>query len=402
MTEPSRTHTALVVDDDPAGRAFLRALLKRAGYAVEIAVSGEDALERFVPGEYDVVFMDVMMPGIDGIETTRRLKARAGDTFTPVIFVTGADDEDCLVRAIDAGGDDFLTKPVTPGVLLAKLSAMERIRAVHARTRALYARLVEDQEMAREVFDRAVGADGATSASLCACLVPAEVFSGDLLLSAISPEGRLFVLFGDFTGHGLAAALGGLPAAHTFRGMVANDFAPEEIMVALNERIAEVLPRGHFLAASLVCVDPGLKAVRVVNCGMPPLLLRAADGRVRARIESGCFSLGIMLDAPILGAFRDLPIEAGESLVLASDGVTEALDDAGEAFGEARLDALLVELAGADSLPHALIGRLDRFRGAVPLADDASIVEMRFNQCLFSALAERAAMVHEAEPVEER
>ena len=62
-----------------------------------------------MPEEFDVVFMDVLMPGIDGIETTRRLKQACGEIFVPVIFVTGTGDEQRMARAIDAGGDDFLT-----------------------------------------------------------------------------------------------------------------------------------------------------------------------------------------------------------------------------------------------------------------------------------------------------
>ena len=230
----TRMPNALVVDDDITGRSFLRALLKRAGYAVEVAASGEAALEMFKPGAFDVVFMDLMMPGIDGIETTRRLKKIAGEVFTPVIFVTGASDEDSLVRAIEAGGDDFLGKPVTPGILLAKLSALERIRRVHARTHALYSRLIEDQESAREVFDRAVTQRAFTSPALRSRLIPAEVFSGDLLLAARSPEGRLHLLVGDFTGHGLAAALGAMPVAEAFRSMVMKGFAPELMLGELN------------------------------------------------------------------------------------------------------------------------------------------------------------------------
>ena len=185
----ARMPNALVVDDDITGRSFLGALLKRAGYAVEVAASGEAALAMFQPGAFDVVFMDLLMPGIDGIETTRRLKRISGTTFTPVIFVTGAADEDSLVRAIEAGGDDFLGKPVTPAILLAKLSAMERIRRLHARTQALYARVIEDQELVRAVFDRAVTRRAFTSPALRSRLVPAEVFSGDFLLGGLAGAG---------------------------------------------------------------------------------------------------------------------------------------------------------------------------------------------------------------------
>jgi CheY-like chemotaxis protein len=383
MSEPSLP-VALVVDDASTSRIFLRALLKRAGYAVETAASGEEALARFVPGKFEIVFMDIVMPGIDGIQTARTLKGRCGDIFTPVIFVTGEGDEGSLVRAIEAGGDDFLTKPVTPAVLLAKLQAMARIRAVHERTRLLYARVIEDQEIAKEVFDRAVGRRAVVSPDLRFRLIPAEVFSGDILLSALSPTGRLFVLVGDFTGHGLTAALGAMPVSDAFRAMVALDMPVEAILGELNRKVADALPRGHFLAASLMSVGPDLNTISVANCGMPDLLLCGPQG-VRAHIRADSLALGILEDASFGAAVRSLPIERGERLVFASDGVTEAANADGAAFGEARLEALLAEPdeknAGAAALVSAA---LDRFRGATPFADDASVVEIRFTDGLFA------------------
>jgi CheY-like chemotaxis protein len=381
MAEPI-SPTALVIDDDVTGRLFLRGLLRRAGYVVEAVSSGEEALLHFEPGKFDVVFMDLLMPGMDGIETTKRLKALSGEVFTPVIFVTGAGDEQSLTQAIDSGGDDFLTKPVTANVLLAKLRAMERIRKVHARTRALYARVIEDQEMAHEVFDRAVSARAYLSPALRSKLVPAEVFSGDLLLSAKSPEGRLHILVGDFTGHGLAAALGAMPVAEAFHSMVSKGFAPDLMLQQLNQRVCDALPRGHFLAAAAVSVDAALTTLTVANCGLPSLLLCGQAG-IRERIASDSFSLGIDRDASFDNAFRSFPICRGERLVIASDGVSEACNDHREPFGEARLEALI---AGMDEnrreAPAAVFEALDLFRGGTPFADDASVIEICLTQAL--------------------
>jgi len=358
---------------------------------VDIATCGEEALAGFAAGKYDVVFMDIRMPGIDGIETARQLKAACGDCFTPVIFVSGEDDEDSLVRAIAAGGDDFLTKPVTPAILLAKLQAMLRIRALHETTRLLYARVVEDQTLAKEVFDRAVGHRAVRSTELRSSLIPAEVFGGDLLLSALSPLGRLHVLVGDFTGHGLAAALGAMPVAEAFHTMVAADMSAQAILGELNRKVGLALPRGHFLAASLLSVDPGLSTMVVANCGMPALLLCGPDG-VRRKIESGTFALGVLEEATYDEAVHSIPIRRGERLILASDGVAEACNERGEAFGDARLEALLAaQTCAADGAPATVMAALDRFRAGRRLADDASIVEICFNDALFVNFAGGAA-----------
>jgi CheY-like chemotaxis protein len=376
---------ALVVDDDVTGRAFLRALLRRAGCVVDVAQDGETALRMFRPDAHDVVFMDMIMPGMDGVETTLAIKSRAGDIFTPVIFVTGAGDEESLARAIDAGADDFLTKPVTAGVLLAKLRAMQRIRTLHERTRSLYARVIEDQEHAREVFERAVSARAVRSPALRARLIPADVFSGDMLLSTHTPDGGLMVMVGDFTGHGLAAALGAMPAAETFRSMAGAGHAPARVLDELNRRLAEALPRGHFLAAAIAHVDPRLASVTVANCGLPALLLCGRAG-VRARIESCALALGIDRDTDYAAACRRLAVVRGERLVLASDGVTEAGNAGGAQFGCERLEALLSRIAGADRDASAeIVAALDEFREGTPFVDDVSVVEMVFEPALFGA-----------------
>ncbi|MPZ46394.1 MAG: response regulator [Betaproteobacteria bacterium] len=102
--------TALVVDDDPSARLLLESLLVRSGY--QVAVDGLEAVAQFAAHRASIVFMDMHMPTMDGLEAAKRIKALAGSEFVPVIFVSGAGDTADLVRSIDAGGDDFLVKPV--------------------------------------------------------------------------------------------------------------------------------------------------------------------------------------------------------------------------------------------------------------------------------------------------
>ena len=378
----ARVPSALVVDDDEITGGILRALLEKAGYRVELALSGDEALARFRAASFEVVFMDLFMPGMDGVDTTRHIKRLAGDVFVPVIFVTGASDGGSLTRAIDAGGDDFLTKPIKAATLLAKLGAMARIRQLHERTRALYERVIEDQALAREVFDRTVFARH-LSPALHVRLIPAEQFGGDLVLSAMAPGGDLAVLAGDFTGHGLAAALGAMPVANAFGTMVARGDAPAQILAEINNLVAAALPRGHFLAAALVIVDAALASVTLANCGMPPLVLWGRGG-VRARVESRGLPLGIDADADFAAALRTLPVARGERLVIASDGVTEAANADGALFGQARLEAAIAA-GGEGGAPAAIVAALERFCDGVPLLDDVSAVEIVLVDTLFES-----------------
>lgn len=118
----------LVVDDIAGNVNLLRALLERDGYAVSTARSGLEALEAVAALPPDLVVLDVMMPGIDGFETCRRLKALPGMRLIPVVLVTALYESDDRIRGIEAGADDFLSKPLNPHELSARVRSLLRIK----------------------------------------------------------------------------------------------------------------------------------------------------------------------------------------------------------------------------------------------------------------------------------
>ena len=120
-SDPSHQQTLLVVDDTPETLSFLTQTLERAGHIVLIANDGESALELFEHIVPDLILMDAMMPGIDGFETTRRIKADRRFAHLPVIFMTGLTDTEHVVRGLEAGGVDYLHKPVVVDELLARI-----------------------------------------------------------------------------------------------------------------------------------------------------------------------------------------------------------------------------------------------------------------------------------------
>ena len=114
----------LVVDDEPAVRDALERALRLAGYEVELAADGQEALERLAAGAPDAVVLDVLMPHVDGLEVCRRLRA-AGD-HTPVLVLTARDTVADRVTGLDAGADDYLVKPFALEELLARVRALLR------------------------------------------------------------------------------------------------------------------------------------------------------------------------------------------------------------------------------------------------------------------------------------
>ncbi|MBI5739819.1 MAG: response regulator [Nitrospirae bacterium] len=118
----------LVVDDNEINLRIMSALLKKNGYSFELAKDGLEALEKAGRSAYDLIFLDVMMPGKDGFEVCRTLKQGPLTQRIPVVMVTALSDKESKIRGLDAGASDFLTKPFDGAELLAKTRNLLRIK----------------------------------------------------------------------------------------------------------------------------------------------------------------------------------------------------------------------------------------------------------------------------------
>ena len=116
----------LAVDDNRTNLHILQVFLKKLGHDVILAENGEEAVARFQSESPDLVLLDIMMPVMDGFEAARRIKAMTRDRWTPVIFLSALNRDENLVEGLDAGADDYLTKPINFVVLEAKLRSMQR------------------------------------------------------------------------------------------------------------------------------------------------------------------------------------------------------------------------------------------------------------------------------------
>jgi DNA-binding response OmpR family regulator len=120
--------TILVVDNNEQNLTLVRTILRRHGYASRLARSGEEALRLIHQEPPELIILDVMMPGMDGIEVCRRLKDDEGTRLIPVVIMTALDQPEDKVRGIEAGADDFLTKPVNQPELMARVRTALRLK----------------------------------------------------------------------------------------------------------------------------------------------------------------------------------------------------------------------------------------------------------------------------------
>ncbi len=399
-----QTARVLVADDDPADRQLLSRIVRKVGYEVCIAVDGDDALAKFRELDPDVVLLDTLMPGLDGLSVAKEIKASTPDRFVPIMFLTGVTEASELARCVDAGGDDFLTKPYNAAILQAKLNALERMREIQHTVQQQrdeisrhHLQLIADQEAAKAVFDNIAHARQLHADFIRQVISPLSLFNGDVVLTAQGPSDNVYVMLGDFTGHGLAAAIGALPLADVFYGMTAKGFLLKDIARECNRKLGAVLPTGYFCCATLIAVDCVRGSVEFWNGGLPSVYLRRVgddQGETLARLESSHLPLGILKGDDFSDATQVIEVQTGDKVFLATDGVVESRDDAGEYFSDIRLEQVLA-YSDPGNLLHAVQEAVKLFVGSRDRDDDVTIVEIEIvPSAKLRANPERKSVAH--------
>ena len=126
MADPARGRTVLVVEDDAAIRELLRLHLDLAGFAIEEAEDGRKALDRARSTPFDLVLLDVMLPGLDGVSVCRAIRSAGPNVDTPILMLTAREGESDKVLGLESGADDYLTKPFGVRELMARIAALMR------------------------------------------------------------------------------------------------------------------------------------------------------------------------------------------------------------------------------------------------------------------------------------
>lgn len=380
----------LVVEDDLPNRFILQAILQKHGYEVIHAENGQEAVELFQRDHPDLVLMDIKMPIMDGYEATKRIKAMSGDVFVPVIFLTATSEKDGLVKCVESGGDDFLTKPYNPVLLQARIDALMRIRdlysTVHRQRDELaqhQKRLDRERMLAKRLFTNIVNTGSLDRPNIKYLLSPMSLFSGDILLAAPKPSGGLHAMLGDFTGHGLAAATGALPVSSIFYGMTAKGYSIGEIVAEINIKLRTILPVDMFLAACVVDMDHVTHKLSVWNGGIPVAVIYGAKEKEIVRhIHSRHLPLGIVDDDTFNRRVDVIDMREGDRLYICSDGLTEAQNPSGEMFGMGRLDALFEANRQPSALFEEIKAGLAGFQAGGTQQDDVTMVEIAYEQAV--------------------
>ncbi|MBF0425136.1 MAG: SpoIIE family protein phosphatase [Magnetococcales bacterium] len=375
---PQASKPRILIVDDVVDNLRILTILLQGDYIVMAAKNGSKALDlaRANPRP-DLILLDVMMPGMDGFEVCRRLKEDPATREIPVIFVTALDEEKDEAYGFKVGGVDYISKPYRPPIIRARVQTQISLQTAMGRLRAQKELLAFERGMVENIILKMrASLPHANEPNIRSLETPVEKTTGDILLAERRDDGIMHVFLGDFTGHGLSAAVGGPMVVDIFHAMNEKNFPMEEILREINKKLYAKLPQHVFLAAIFIELSPDFRQLRVWNGGMPALLLFRQNATVE-EIVPKYVPLGILPTIETHQVIQHATLLPDERIVAFSDGIIEMMDAAGQMFGSERLvQALRHIYSNNEPLAH-LEEHLKNFRKDVPQADDITMIELR-------------------------
>jgi phosphoserine phosphatase RsbU/P len=349
----------LVVDDNEMNRDMLARRLTRRGYEVITAPDGQNALDLIAEQSFDLVMLDIMMPGLSGWEVLERIRASRSRLELPVIMATAKDGSDDIVRALTHGASDYVTKPLDIEVVLARVGTHVILKMTHEKLRAANKKLKKDLAAAAHIQRSQLPLQ---TPLLTGCEVawyfrPCDELGGDFLNVFDIGTDYVGMYLLDVSGHGVPAALMSVAVSQALSPsstdtciVSAPDRSkddgplrvtpPGQVADKINRRFQIVPDAQQFFTLVYGLYEHKTHRFRFTSAGHPPVIHLPRRGRPRVIDFSGGPPIGLFQqEEGVFGPYeeQELTLGVGDRLVLYSDGVTEAMDAHGQMFGISRL-----------------------------------------------------------------
>jgi serine phosphatase RsbU (regulator of sigma subunit) len=384
---PSRI---LVVDDIASNRDLLFRRLQRLGHIVLQAEDGARALALVEKEDVDLVLLDMMMPGISGYDVLALLKRNPRFREIPVIMISALSELDSVVRCIEAGADDYLTKPFNPILLRARVGASLEKKRLRDEVRSSLARLEAELDAARKLqLGMLPSAYPAWSpeqpVQVYALMDAAREVGGDLYDFFPATDGVYCFLVGDVSGKGAPAAMFMARtrslvrmAIELWRRLGADPMTPARIAEAVNRELCQNNRDRMFVTLFLGVLDTKSGLLTYLNAGhLSPCVLHASGSIERV---DGKPAPPLAVRAGTVYQDRTVTLLPDDTVFLFTDGVTEAMNVAEELYGTDRLEAALRAASALtpEEMVLAIKAQVDIFTGEAPKVDDVTMLALRW------------------------
>lgn len=385
---PAALGHLLVVDDDEMNRDMLSRRLARKGFEVTVAENGEEALGLLESQEFDLVLLDIMMPGVDGLQVLERVRRERGASVLPVIMATAKDASDDVVYALRLGANDYVTKPLDFPVVLARVRTHLSLKRATAELTAAHARMQQDLAAAARIQRSLIPeslprVDGVRFAWRYR---PCDELAGDILDVFELPDGRLALYLLDVAGHGVPAALLSVTLSRVLshfgeesmlfeasRPGTPVPLSPAAVAERLNARFPMDPATRQYFTLAYGILDPAGCELRYVAAAHPGPIRVDRDGGAGQHPPSG-MAIGWFPGTTYVE--HRVELAAGDRVYFFSDGVIEATNEDDEQFGNDRLSRALAGCreADLDASLDGLLAELDRWTGESGAGDDVSVL----------------------------
>lgn len=355
----------LLAEDETITRRTVERHLVSWGHEVVATADGQEAVDAYERSEFDLIISDWDMPRMAGIDVVRRVRAVEGRQFVYVMMLTGRDESDDIVEGLDAGADDYLSKPFKKDELRARLHAGERVIRIERALSETVDQLQRSQSRMKRDLDAAANLQQKLLPShdlrhhairTAWRYQPCDELGGDALGFELIDDRYLVAYLLDVSGHGVPAALLSYSASQALAsaaGMTATRtegkleiVSPDDVARALNARFGMDATGGRFFTLCYATIDLTTGIMEFVCAGHQTPLLYRGGRRVDLGDTHG-FPIGIVPDESY--EYSRIQLEPGDRIYMYSDGVNEQLSAADEMFGDDRVRTVLADSLDSDA-----------------------------------------------------
>jgi DNA-binding response OmpR family regulator len=380
----------LIIEDNLLFAEILETFLVSKQCETKVSSHLRAAKEQLVTTSFEFILLDNHLPDGDGVDILPFIKSLPRKV--PVMMITAEDDQNLMSEAFKQGVDDFLVKPINVDLLWRKIqlcrSLYDQTEVVNLQTHKLEALLnqrKQEENLARYMYEHIAASLSTNTQYVDTYIQPSSSFNGDAFICNNAPNGNLFVILADATGHGLAAAISIMPLTTTIEAMVKKGLSLLHIIHELNKKLHIELPDNKFVALIGIEINFNKQELQIFNGGMPDIVLLKIDHSLE-RYSSTSMALGILDPEVFDPKIVAVSMAAISNLFFFSDGLIEQQNSVGQPFGMYRLLEILQHYDYKESLVSYVVKEFTVFNEMNELLDDLSICDLQIQSLIDSHL----------------
>ncbi len=373
----------LIVDDLSTNVELLQVYLEEEGYSILTASNGKEAWKITQQELPDIILLDVMMPVMDGYEACRLIKSNPSTENIPVVMVTSLNEVSSRIAGIEAGADDFLSKPFNIYELLARVRSLIRIKKYNSQILDQNRVFEKELEIAKKVQEAILPADNEVifkGLTLHYRYIPSQKLGGDYFNVIQLADNKIGIFLSDVMGHGVAASLITMVLKTLFDNHVYRMDSPSDFLFTLNNELQKIFGEILIYATAIyIIVDQKNRKLYYANGAHPPALLYNNTNADIIQLQCPGTILGIFRDAKY--ETLEMSYEPNDQIFLYTDGLTDVENIQEEPFGDERLLKIVgenKELAPKE-LIETLLEKLYHFAHEDSFEDDINILCVRLD-----------------------